>query len=306
MGAIGEGGARVVSIDLMRLTHTSADAFRRVEARERAELERRARSWRRDAPALTLADRVAIIVDDGIATGSTARAAAAVAHEHRAAPGAHRCARCRGGIDCRARRRGRRGHCRHRARALRCDRSVLRRLRADKRGRGHHGPCGLATEIGRELASARARARENDHAADRSLHDHLGRLSCRRKPRAVPRISRDEVPRRLRRVAQQVQEPVLRSAREPAHAQLGRRAAQLSARTGRHRRRGRVPEHGAAVLPELRVVRAPTEAERVRTSSRRHSRAQPMAGRLVRALPRTARRESGRCSSTTSTTRSTT
>jgi predicted phosphoribosyltransferase len=46
-----------------------------VVERERAELRRRERLYRRGRPALDLADRTVIVVDDGLATGSTARAA---------------------------------------------------------------------------------------------------------------------------------------------------------------------------------------------------------------------------------------
>ena len=78
MGAIGEGGVRVQNIDVMR---SAADAFdvEAVERRERAELHRRARLYRGDRPRLDLHGRSAVIVDDGVATGSTARAACQVA-----------------------------------------------------------------------------------------------------------------------------------------------------------------------------------------------------------------------------------
>ena len=59
--------------------------------------------------------------------------------------------------------------------------------------------------------------------------------------------------------------------------------------TRRHRRRGRVPEHGAAVLPELRAVRAAADSRAVRAPARRDPRPQPVAGRLVRRVPGTAR-----------------
>ncbi len=59
--------------------------FIRVEEGERVELERRARRFRGDRPRTPLAGRTAIIVDDGIATGSTARAACQVARAHGAA-----------------------------------------------------------------------------------------------------------------------------------------------------------------------------------------------------------------------------
>ena len=53
----------------------SAEQLAAVEAAERAELERRARRFRGDRPRLDLAGKTAVVVDDGIATGSTAIAA---------------------------------------------------------------------------------------------------------------------------------------------------------------------------------------------------------------------------------------
>jgi putative phosphoribosyl transferase len=67
---------------VVRLAHVTEDDIAEVEQRERAELDRRARRFRGDRPRTPLADRTAIVVDDGIATGSTARAACRVAHAH--------------------------------------------------------------------------------------------------------------------------------------------------------------------------------------------------------------------------------
>lgn len=82
MGAIGEDGVRVINDEVIRLTQVSERDFAAVEARERAELERRAHRFRGDRPRLPLDGRTAVIVDDGIATGSTARAACQVARAH--------------------------------------------------------------------------------------------------------------------------------------------------------------------------------------------------------------------------------
>ncbi len=85
MGAVGEDGVVVVNDAVVRATGVRAEAFARVEARERAEIARRATRLRSVRPRISLEGRTAIIVDDGIATGSTARAAAAVARAHGAA-----------------------------------------------------------------------------------------------------------------------------------------------------------------------------------------------------------------------------
>jgi putative phosphoribosyl transferase len=79
MGAVGEGGVSVVDEDVVRLARVSAAEFRAVEARERDEVVRRAERFRAGRQGTPLAGRVVVIVDDGIATGSTARAACTVA-----------------------------------------------------------------------------------------------------------------------------------------------------------------------------------------------------------------------------------
>ncbi len=85
MGAIGEGGARVVNEEVVRLAQVSARELAEVETRERIELDRRARRFRGDRPQQPLAGRIVVVVDDGIATGSTARAACRVARARGAA-----------------------------------------------------------------------------------------------------------------------------------------------------------------------------------------------------------------------------
>jgi putative phosphoribosyl transferase len=85
MGAIGEDGVVVVNESIVRAAGVPAETFSRVELRERAELEQRAARLRVVRPRVSLEGRTAVIVDDGIATGSTARAAAAVARAHGAA-----------------------------------------------------------------------------------------------------------------------------------------------------------------------------------------------------------------------------
>ncbi len=77
-GAIGEGGARVVDSTIWRTGLTEVEVAT-VEARARAELSRRVRLLRGGRPPAPLDGRTAVIVDDGIATGATARAACRVA-----------------------------------------------------------------------------------------------------------------------------------------------------------------------------------------------------------------------------------
>jgi predicted phosphoribosyltransferase len=79
MGAIGEDGVRVVNDAVIRSARVSDEVLDAIVARERAELERRATRIRRVHPRVTLRDRTAVIVDDGIATGATMRAACEVA-----------------------------------------------------------------------------------------------------------------------------------------------------------------------------------------------------------------------------------
>src|SRR5674476_651990 len=79
MGAIGEGGARVLEAEVLRQTHVTEEQLRAVETRERGLLEARVARLRRGRERLNLDGRIAVIVDDGIATGSTARVACGVA-----------------------------------------------------------------------------------------------------------------------------------------------------------------------------------------------------------------------------------
>lgn len=75
MGALASGGVRVLDEDLIRLARVSREDVERVTGWEQAELERRERLYRGDRPFPDLHGRTVILVDDGLATGSTMRAA---------------------------------------------------------------------------------------------------------------------------------------------------------------------------------------------------------------------------------------
>ena len=78
MGAVGEGGVLVVDERVVALTGVTPEDLARVVRQERLELDARVARLRGDRPPIALAGRGAVLVDDGIATGSTARAACAV------------------------------------------------------------------------------------------------------------------------------------------------------------------------------------------------------------------------------------
>ncbi len=75
MGAIGTGGVRVLNSDIMLGMGITQDALDEATTAQQAELERRERLYRGGRPAPVLAGRTVILVDDGIATGATVRAA---------------------------------------------------------------------------------------------------------------------------------------------------------------------------------------------------------------------------------------
>lgn len=79
MGAIGEHGVLVTNPFVVERAGVSAREFAAVQARERAELDRRAADYGRHRGVRRLAGRQVIVVDDGVATGSTASAACQVA-----------------------------------------------------------------------------------------------------------------------------------------------------------------------------------------------------------------------------------
>ncbi|WP_116245866.1 phosphoribosyltransferase [Nocardiopsis sp. FIRDI 009] len=79
MGAIGEGGVRVVNDQVVRMAGASEAELDAAQRRERAELEARVERFRRGRSRVPLTGRTVVLVDDGVATGATARAACRVA-----------------------------------------------------------------------------------------------------------------------------------------------------------------------------------------------------------------------------------
>jgi len=77
MGAIASGGTRVINDDVVRYLNIPGEVIDAVAMEEQRELERRERTYRDNRPPPNVRGRVVILVDDGLATGSTMRAAAA-------------------------------------------------------------------------------------------------------------------------------------------------------------------------------------------------------------------------------------
>jgi predicted phosphoribosyltransferase len=75
MGAIASGGIRVLNQNVVGALGIPADLIDEVAQRELQELTRRERVYRQDRPAFDVRGRTVILIDDGIATGSTMRAA---------------------------------------------------------------------------------------------------------------------------------------------------------------------------------------------------------------------------------------
>jgi putative phosphoribosyl transferase len=77
MGAIASGGVRVLNEDVVRGIGIADEVIDRVAEAEQRELERREWQYRGDRPSAAVRDQTVILVDDGLATGSTMRAAVA-------------------------------------------------------------------------------------------------------------------------------------------------------------------------------------------------------------------------------------
>ncbi len=85
MGAIASGGVLVLNERVVAEARVSRETFDEVAAREAEELARRERLYRGDRPPLQLAGKTVLLVDDGLATGSTMRAAVAAVRKQGAA-----------------------------------------------------------------------------------------------------------------------------------------------------------------------------------------------------------------------------
>jgi predicted phosphoribosyltransferase len=77
MGALATGGVRVLNTEVVRALGLSSEVIEEVAARELEELERREQAYRDNRPAPQVHGRTVILIDDGLATGSTMRAAVA-------------------------------------------------------------------------------------------------------------------------------------------------------------------------------------------------------------------------------------
>lgn len=82
MGAIASGGVRVLHEDIIRDAGVSRDDLEKVASREAREVERREEAYRGEQGIVPLEGRTVILVDDGIATGSTAEAAVQAVRRH--------------------------------------------------------------------------------------------------------------------------------------------------------------------------------------------------------------------------------
>jgi predicted phosphoribosyltransferase len=85
MGAVASGGVRVVNREVVDTLGIDDELFRRAADAEMEEVARREQLYRGDRPPLDLTDKTVILVDDGLATGASMRAAVEAARVHRPA-----------------------------------------------------------------------------------------------------------------------------------------------------------------------------------------------------------------------------
>jgi predicted phosphoribosyltransferase len=82
MGAIASGGVRVLNEDVVNFYRVPADVIDDVAREEQAELGRREREYRNGRAPVELRDRIVLLIDDGLATGSTMKAAVQAVRAH--------------------------------------------------------------------------------------------------------------------------------------------------------------------------------------------------------------------------------
>jgi len=83
MGAIASGGVRILNYDVVGWLNISSGTIEEVATHELKELQRRDRVYRGDRPPPNVKDNTIILIDDGIATGSTMRAAITIFHQQK-------------------------------------------------------------------------------------------------------------------------------------------------------------------------------------------------------------------------------
>ncbi|HEY7417157.1 MAG TPA: phosphoribosyltransferase [Ktedonobacteraceae bacterium] len=81
MGAVASGGVCVLNESVAQMLHIPKEVFNRIAAQKRREVEQRERLYRGDRPASGIHGRIIILIDDGVATGATMRAAVAAVRQ---------------------------------------------------------------------------------------------------------------------------------------------------------------------------------------------------------------------------------